>query len=122
MNQIKPIKKFNKKMKKYITILATIFAINLAYSQGTVKGKITDSDGVPIFGATISFTTENSKEKKGTISQDDGYFSFKFSEEGDYKIEVSYIGMTSLSLQKYFTNNQIYDLKTLILQEGVERL
>ena len=85
-------------MKNYITILATIFAINLASSQGTVKGKITDSDGVPIFGATISFTAENSKEKKGTISQDDGYFSFKFSEEGDYTIEISYIGMTSLRL------------------------
>ena len=109
-------------MKNYITILATIFAINLASSQGTVKGKITDSDGVPIFGATISFTAENSKEKKGTISQDDGYFSFKFSEEGDYTIEISYIGMTSLRLQKYFNNNQIYDLKTLILQEGVEQL
>ena len=109
-------------MKNYITILATIFAINLASSQGTVKGKITDSDGVPIFGATISFTAENSKEKKGTISQDDGYFSFKFSEEGDYTIEISYIGMTSLRLQKYFSNNQIHDLKTLILQEGVEQL
>lgn len=109
-------------MKKYITILATIFAINSASSQVTVKGKITDSDGVPIFGATISFIAENSKEKKGTISQDDGYFSYKISGAGDYEIEISYIGMTSLRLQKYFNKNQIYDLKTLILQEGVEQL
>ena len=116
------IKNTNKKMKNYITIILALFAINLSSSQIAVKGKITDANGVPINGATISYANENSTVKNGTISQEDGNFSFELSETGDYEITVSYIGMKTQSFQKSFNQLKAYDLGNLILQEGLEQL
>jgi len=109
-------------MKNYITIILALFAINLSFSQITVKGKITDANGIPINGATISYANENSTIKNGVISEEDGNFSFELSETGDYQMTISYIGMKTQRFQKSFNQLKAYDLGNLILEEGLEQL
>ncbi len=109
-------------MKNHIIIILTLFTINTTFSQISVKGKITDNNGVPIIGATISYSNENSRTKEGTITQEDGTFTFNLAEAGTYQINISYIGLKPLKLQKSFDQNQTYELGTLILEEGLEQL
>ncbi|GAA3607634.1 TonB-dependent receptor [Flavivirga amylovorans] len=109
-------------MKNYIIIILTLFTVNITFSQISVKGKITDNKGLPIVGATISYSNENSTKKDGTVSQENGTFTFNLTETGTYQINISYIGMKSLQLQKSFDQNQVYDLGTLTLQEDLEQL
>ena len=108
-------------MKNHILIL-TLFIFNLTFSQFSVKGKLTDKNGIPIIGATISYTNQSSGTTNGAISQEDGNFAFDLTQTGTYLINISYIGMKTLQLQKWFDQNQVYDLGSLILQNGLEQL
>jgi len=109
-------------MKKYISIILIALSSTAAFAQFSVKGKITDSGGQPIFGATVSYMKETSKEKNGTISEENGSFNFELTETGNYQITVSYVGMKSLSFKESFNQESDYDLGTLQMQEGVEQL
>lgn len=109
-------------MKNYILIILTLLTVNITFGQILVKGKITDNKRNSIIGATISYSNQNANIKNGTISQEDGIFSFELTNIGDYEILISYIGMKSLKLHKSFDQNQVYDLGTLILEDGLEQL
>ncbi|MEP3210958.1 MAG: TonB-dependent receptor [Maribacter sp.] len=109
-------------MKHYISILIILITIHTSFGQIAIEGKIVDTDGQSILGATISFTNQDSGTRNGTVSQDDGSFTFELSQSGNYQIDVSYVGLRSLRLQQPFDQNQTYDLGTLVLEEGVEQL
>lgn len=109
-------------MKKYISIILIALSSTVAFAQISVKGKITDAEEKPILGATISYSNQNTLEKNGTVSEENGNFSLELPETGDYQIEVSYVGMKSLNIQKSFAQVTDYDLGTLQLQENVEQL
>ncbi|WP_282165299.1 TonB-dependent siderophore receptor [Cellulophaga baltica] len=109
-------------MNNYIKIIATLLLSNITFAQYSVTGKITDSEGEPIFGATISYAKKNTSKMGGTITQDDGTFSFELTETGSYQIEVSYIGMKKINVQQSFNQLKNYDLGALKLHENVEQL
>ncbi|SFR73225.1 iron complex outermembrane recepter protein [Maribacter stanieri] len=98
------------------------FAFNLSFAQISVKGKITNNEGIPIFGATIAYSEKNIEKSGGTISNEDGTYNFELSNTGSYLLTVSYIGTKITSFQKEFTQLTDYDLGTLVLQEIVEQL
>ncbi|WP_091903087.1 TonB-dependent siderophore receptor [Maribacter stanieri] len=109
-------------MKNYIIIFLMAFAFNLSFAQISVKGKITNNEGIPIFGATIAYSEKNIEKSGGTISNEDGTYNFELSNTGSYLLTVSYIGTKITSFQKEFTQLTDYDLGTLVLQEIVEQL
>ncbi len=109
-------------MKKYCIVILTIIAINASFAQISVTGKIVDVDKRPIFGATISYTNQSSGITNGTVTQENGNFAFELAQTGDYQIDVSYIAMRSLRLQKLFDQTQTYDLGILVLEQDVEQL
>lgn len=109
-------------MKNYIIILLTAFAFNISFAQISVNGKITDNEGQPIFGATIAYSDINSETSGGTVSQENGNFSFELAGTGNYQLTVSYIGTKAISFQKEFNHLKDYDIGTLVLQENVEQL
>lgn len=78
---------------------------HVALAQMNINGKVTDNNASPIFGATISYVLENTTNKGGTVTAEDGNFSFELSTTGNYQITVSYIGMKTLSFQKYIQSN-----------------
>ncbi len=99
-----------------------LLVCNVTFAQISIKGKVTDNDGAPILGATLSYSDKNSGTKGGTITEENGNFSWALASTGNYQITVSYIGMKSLSFQKSFNQLKDYDLGTLKLQENVEQL
>jgi len=109
-------------MKNYILLLLTLLAFNTAFSQNLVKGKITDNQGLPIYGATVSYSKIDSEINGGTATQENGSFSFELKETGNYQLSVSYIGMKSISIQESFNQLKSYDLGNLVLEDGLEQL
>ena len=65
---------------------SNIYATNKVLGEITVKGKVTDTDGKPLIGATIMVKGTN----KGTISGSNGEFTIQ-AEEGSILV-ISYIG------------------------------
>ena len=65
---------------------SNIYATNKVLGEITVKGKVTDTDGKPLIGATIMVKETN----KGTISGTNGEFTIQ-AEEGSVLV-ISYIG------------------------------
>ncbi|MEP3371385.1 MAG: TonB-dependent receptor [Maribacter dokdonensis] len=109
-------------MRHYITTILLMLMCHAALAQMNINGKVTDNNASPIFGATISYVLENTTKKGGTVTAEDGNFSFELSTTGNYQITVSYIGMKTLSFQKSFNQMTDYDLGTINLQENIEQL
>ena len=85
-------------MKKIFT-LSTVFvlflsSINAQKSDGSVKGKLTDSSGKqPLNGATVSIVnTKDSSLATFTLSNKQGGFEVKGLEQGNYQLMVSFQG------------------------------
>lgn len=109
-------------MTNYIKIFLSLLVCNTGLAQIAVKGKVSDTNGEPVFGATVSFYHTGSSTKGGTVTDMDGHFRFETSETGNYQVTVSYIGLKTLSIQKSFDQVTDYDLGTITLQENVEQL
>ncbi len=109
-------------MKNYLTIILAIFAINLSFSQISVSGNITDVDGNPINGATVSYNNKDLNIKKGVVSSESGDFNLDLTQTGDYQFDIKYLGMESLSFQKSFNEIKNYNLGDLVLKENLEQL
>ncbi len=76
-------------MKSLVTILLSFICLAAGYAQHTLNGTITDAKGQPLQGATIRL----SDAELITISDLDGVFMFNNVEEGQYTIQVSYVGL-----------------------------
>ncbi len=78
----------------------------VSFSQGTLKGKIIDSESnEPLVGASIvKVGTTN-----GTISNANGEFSLSL-DEGSHTIQISFIGYNTFSKSVKVTNGQTTDM------------
>ncbi len=59
-----------------------------AQETGTIKGLVTDANGAPLSGATVSIKILN----KGAISDFDGAYTIEKVAVGTYNVSISYIG------------------------------
>ncbi|WP_010179311.1 TonB-dependent receptor [Aquimarina agarilytica] len=109
-------------MKNYSIIILLLIAINTSFAQISVKGKIVDVNSQPVLGATVSYSNQSKGITNGTVTQENGSFTFELNQTGNYQINISYVGMQTLSLQKTIDQKQDYDLGTLTLQESEEQL
>lgn len=76
-------------MKRFLFILTSI----LSHSQTTISGKVTDSKGAPIFGASVYLYGTYD----GSSTNDKGFFSFKTEEIAKQTIIVSFISFETLT-------------------------
>ncbi|MFR9499779.1 MAG: TonB-dependent receptor [Rikenellaceae bacterium] len=77
-----------------LLLLLTLSSISLyAQSSATIKGKVVDSDGVTVVGATV-IALQN--QTIGTITDNNGEFSLELPKGS--VIEVSFVGMQSKQL------------------------
>ncbi|MEH6656307.1 TonB-dependent receptor [Leeuwenhoekiella marinoflava] len=76
-------------MKTYTFLyLLLVFNLSLLSAQSTsIRGKIVDSDGIPLFGATVMLS-----ENTGTTADYDGNYSFSNVASGEYILKVSFLG------------------------------
>ena len=76
-------------MKKLLILLTLIgsFVVN-AQNTGSISGLITDANGMPLSGATVSIKSIN----KGAMTDFDGRYSIDGINAGTYDVAISYIG------------------------------
>ena len=80
-------------MRKFILILILGACSLYTYSQGMLRGRISDENGDPIVGATI-FLKES--PTNGTISDLDGNYSLKISSSSPVTVVISYISYETI--------------------------
>jgi outer membrane receptor protein involved in Fe transport len=92
----------------------------IAFSQGTITGKITDKDDVPLIGASVVLDGT----ARGTVADIDGNYTFELP-AGEQSITISYTGYSSqtisLSIQdgQTYTQNFVLGMDNLSLDEVV---
>ncbi len=80
-----------KKLKKYLFSIVLMLLASAVFSQGIIKGNITDAKtGVTLIGATV--TIEKGEFKQNTNVKLDGSYSFKNVSAGTYKLHSNYVG------------------------------
>lgn len=96
-------------------ILMVIFFPALLFSQTTISGKVTDPKGNPIMGANIFI--EGTYD--GTITTDDGSFSFSTLSTGVHTLQVSFLSFETYKISKEV--NELQDIN-IRLRESVDAL
>ncbi len=81
------------RIKPTATFIALLFT-SLIYSQGNLKGVITDQNQEPVpFANVILLNPQDSTSVyKGTISEADGSFEFEKLEDSSYLLKITYVG------------------------------
>jgi hypothetical protein len=92
-----------KQFKRLFTLLAFLFISVLMFGQASttsgINGKIVDSGGKPLAGATILAVHVPSGSQYGALANGDGLFSIQgMRPGGPYTIEVSFIGYSKKSV------------------------
>jgi iron complex outermembrane receptor protein len=76
-------------MKKLIFLLTLISSFSMAAQDtGSLKGSITEANGIPLSGATVYIKIAD----KGATTDFDGNFSIEKLPVGTYEVAISYIG------------------------------
>lgn len=90
------------------------------FSQNVISGKVVDSNGQPLYGATIMVANTS----KATITDEKGLYTLKNIPNGKSLIKVSYIGFESKSKEVFFRTSSQKEIMTLnfSLSEKVESL
>ncbi len=92
-------------MRKIFFFCAFIMLFYESQAQNLLKGKVTDQDNLPLWGATVFLPELN----KGTMADNTGMYSLSGLPSGKIKIQFSYIGYTN-------------KIETVILQDSETEL
>ncbi|MFK8059889.1 MAG: TonB-dependent receptor [Polaribacter sp.] len=99
---------------KYFTtnLFILFFGILSTFSQHKINGKIVDEENQPLPFANIILYEIGSKENpKGTVSNDNGRYSFDKVASGKYKIEISMLGFETQKIKEFELNsNKIFNI------------
>eukprot|EP01090_Pellita_catalonica_P021579 TRINITY_DN8116_c0_g1_i1.p1 TRINITY_DN8116_c0_g1~~TRINITY_DN8116_c0_g1_i1.p1 ORF type:complete len:387 (+),score=76.71 TRINITY_DN8116_c0_g1_i1:1257-2417(+) len=103
-------------MKFYIAAVALFLTLGVS-AQSSLKGKIKDEQGQPIYGVNIHI----SELQKGTTSDENGGFILKNIKEGVFKVTFSMVGFKTEIRKIAFTQNNTVEILQ-ILKEDSESL
>src|SRR5881396_3670460 len=98
-------------LKGYL-LLVTLLCSAAALAQefrGTILGRITDSSGAIIAGASVRVRNIDTNASAGTTSNETGNYQVPFLLPGNYAIEVEHAGFKKLERQgvRVSTNQQV---------------
>lgn len=77
----------------FFILIFLMGAFPFAFSQGTLRGKITNESGEPLIGATVLI---RSQTVAGTVTDLDGNYSVQINSSQPLPLEISYIGYNTL--------------------------
>jgi hypothetical protein len=80
-------------MKNFIGVFICLFLWNVTFSQGVVRGKITDENGETVIGAAVVL---KSNKSFGVMSDFDGNYSLSIKDSIAQTIVISFIGYTTI--------------------------
>ena len=105
-------------MYKLILTFLFLFAVITAFGQNgaTFSGRIVDGEtNQPLHFASVTLNLEN-EITSGTISGEDGLFSFSGISRGNYIVKCSFVGYQTLNTELLVGElNDIFDLGRIII-------
>jgi len=104
---------------KQLLLLCILLTGSLMLSQNSqVYGIVNNADMHPLSSVTVLLKGLN----KGTLSNNEGEFSFYDLKDGNYTLSISYIGFKTKEISFSITNNEDLNLKPIVIYEGSEIL
>lgn len=94
-------------MLRIVFLSALIAVSTFSYSQFTVSGKVTDEQGKPLTGATVSLYGAN----QGVVAGIDGTYRLSSLPAGNHEIVAMFIGFASKSIELNLRSDTILDFK-----------
>lgn len=106
-------------MKKKLLYLLLLFAISLpVFGQTTIEGLVTDQANEPLVNATvILLSPADSTMKYFSVTSEKGEFKVVSVRDGDYIMQVSYVGTKSLYENITIPSEKGTDFGQIILKE-----
>lgn len=102
-----------------ITLCCSVAAQNTA-AKHTISGSVADSlSGSPVGYATVAVLGSDSTVIAAAAADGAGRFSISLKQKGDYRIQISSVGYTTLE-QPFTVDGAKLDLGTLRLTQGVD--
>lgn len=101
---------------RLVLLMGLIGLLFNTYAQIAVSGNILDEQGQAIPGVTVSISKADIK--KGTTTDEEGYFSISLPEKGNYKIEARFVGFATYEQKLNITQDKVYNLGPVTLKEG----
>ena len=101
-----------------MVFLASPFASH-AQVSAVVNGVVYDGSGAVIRGATLTLTNDATREKRDTVTNDEGYFAFPALLTGSYSVKVSAKGFKNYEQHGIaLSAGDVRKLTDLVLQIG----
>ena len=107
------------KVIKILSILLFLSFTGITYAQVTVTGSVTDEEGAPVFGATVSLVNENGTF--GALTDSDGNFQVNVR-QGIYEFELRFLGYASNQQVINVNSTPTFDIGTIVMVEYTEAL
>lgn len=101
-------------MKAIFTLTLTFLTL-LSFSQTTLKGEVIDEQKNPIIGANVFVKGTYD----GTITDENGSFSFKTTSSGNQILQISFLSFETLTIK---IEVEKYQTKTFNLKEDINTL
>ena len=103
-------------------VAAQLFAATSFAQTSSISGTVANAfDSIPLSGANIVLTKNDSNKGRGVIADFDGNFSFDNVTDGAFLLKISYVGYQDFT-RKIRVNGRPIQLGILPLQEEVEEL
>ncbi|WP_129594773.1 TonB-dependent receptor [Seramator thermalis] len=82
---------------------------------GSLTGRVVDEKGYVLPGATVVIEGTDI----GTVSDINGFFRLSGLKDGDYRIQISYIGYTPIERTITISGNRTVSMDNVVLKEGI---
>ncbi|HXM36304.1 MAG TPA: TonB-dependent receptor [Pyrinomonadaceae bacterium] len=83
-----------------LTLMSGAFGICLAQSAGSIKGTVSDANGALIAGANVEATNDNTGEKRGTSTADNGTYNISNLPVGIYTVTTNSSGFSAATTKE----------------------
>ena len=104
-------------MKIFINILFYFIGLQLGISQINISGVVKDTLGSPLELANIILIdSESGSLETFAMSNENGYYKMSMKKNKTYKLQVSYIGMSTLS--QSLQTNEVDIVKDFVLKSN----
>jgi TonB-dependent starch-binding outer membrane protein SusC len=102
---------------KQVLLMVGLFASLGAYAD-KIRGRVVDENGEAVIGATVTIE----KTKFGTVTDAFGVYEIKELTAGTYKVKISYIGYTSITMDMATVADNVTDAPVTKLKEDQQAL
>jgi len=102
-------------MRKFL--LSILASLLIVFANAQVKGKVTDAEGKPIAGVTLSLVKDSAVVKLA-VSKTDGSFDFTGIKDGNYKVTASHVGFGAAATAVFTLKGEAITLPVLALSKA----